>query len=447
MLLTLAACGGGTTAGGATTAAAATTAAGGAEAAATTAAAAPSSGGAKKTIDFWHGATGEPEKRLIARVNVYNESQDQYEVVPLSSSDTQKLVAAISAGGGPDIFTVMGESVVPYAAQGLLEPLDDYISKSGVNVDEHFDTEVLEAGVYSDKIWGFPNYNQIIGMFYNTTLLEKHGYTVPDDLPKTMEELYDIAVACTEIGDDGEMKVLGFPMYPYKAYQLEGTYAFGGDLRPQTPDGKGTPVVPEQALRLALEMNMKYRDLYGREVADRFISAAQAARGTENDPFLADQVVFMMNGLYTVQVIADYNPELKYGIMPIPGGNGEPAGHSRLENSYHAIASTAREKEGAWDFMQFETLGEGNVISCLVDIKLPASKVIAQNPDIQAARGFKEFLAIQDTKNYIPFPVFEESGRLMSLLQMCYEDVYSGAKTVDQSIEDMKTAVKEMKVE
>lgn len=101
-------------------------------------------------------------------------------------------------------------------------------------------------------------------LFYNKDILESIGYSEP---PKTVDEMYEMAVKATQLDADGNIEVLGYPLFPLASARQELIYAFGG--RWWAEDGKTlTPDDPK--ILDSLNMNMKYRELYGIDKVQAF---------------------------------------------------------------------------------------------------------------------------------------------------------------------------------
>ena len=63
------------------------------------------------------------------------------------------------------------------ADAGLLIPLDDYAPQYGWK--ERIAPPALEATTIDGKLYGMPLQVDLIGMYYNKTLLDQEGLTVP----------------------------------------------------------------------------------------------------------------------------------------------------------------------------------------------------------------------------------------------------------------------------
>ena len=81
----------------------------------------------------------------------------------------------------PDLFYVDAAYGQTWADQGFLEPLDDYIAKSGFDTSTFFPGYLAPFKGSDGKIYGLPKDGNTIGMAYNTA-------DVPT-APTSMDEL------------------------------------------------------------------------------------------------------------------------------------------------------------------------------------------------------------------------------------------------------------------
>lgn len=118
---------------------------------------------------------------------------------------------AIASGTGPDIiFYDAGPGYAGVLANaGLLTPMDQYAEQYGWA--ERFARSSLEATSLNGQLYGLPLTVDLIGMYYNQTLIEEAGLTVP----QTFEEL---VAFCQQASDQGYV--------PFAFGNLDGWPAF-----------------------------------------------------------------------------------------------------------------------------------------------------------------------------------------------------------------------------
>ena len=103
---------------------------------------------------------------------------------------------AIASGTGPDvIFYDAGPGFAGVLADaGLLVPLDDYAAEYGWK--ERVAAPAVEATTLDGVFYGMPLQTDLIGMYYNQTLLNEVGLEVPT----TLDELVAFCGSATEAG-------------------------------------------------------------------------------------------------------------------------------------------------------------------------------------------------------------------------------------------------------
>ena len=178
----------------------------------------------KEKVVLWHLWTGVEAGYLDDAVAAYNAQSDKYYVEALSVPDSQKIMVAIQSGDGPDITDDFTNNIGAYASKGIMLPLDDYIAKNNTDLSDIIPS-TLEACKYEGKTYALPAGMNLMALFYNKTLLAEAGYTEP---PKTMEEMYEMAVNTTKLNPDGTIDVMGYPDFPSVYYTDNFAAALGG---------------------------------------------------------------------------------------------------------------------------------------------------------------------------------------------------------------------------
>lgn len=387
--------------------------------------------GTRENVVFWYNNSGDEALIYEEAIKAYNESQDRYEVEGLSVTDSQKLVVAMGSNDAPDVIKISNQSVIQYQANGFLNNLQTYIDTEGFDTGIYSE-QAMAANTVENDVYALPLSAYTIQMFYNKDLLEDAGYTEP---PTTVEEMYEMAVAATVVGDDGNIEVLGYPLFPYASARQELIYAFGG--RWWDEDNKPTP--EHEGIIASLNMNIQYRDVYGMNALNTFIGTANTNRYTEQDMFFTGKQLFRLDGSWLPTMMEGFESTVNWGITLIPGtkANPELRGSSRFETDSISVPSMAPNKEGAWDFTKWLCGEEGAKIIDLGTGNLPALKTLYDDADIIAVPGFADFIdALQEEKG-IQYPVMNDFSEYVDLINASLDEVYAGTKTPEQAMADL----------
>lgn len=143
----------------------------------------------KQVINFWyHSADTVTDEVLMAQVEKFNASQDEYEFVYTSfafADFQEKFQMAVVTNTMPDVVSLGFSNISTFTAQDVILPLNDYTGQIA-NFDK-IDTGLLGSleSLGSGTIYGIPfAYNQEV-IWYNTKLFEENGITAP---PATQKE-------------------------------------------------------------------------------------------------------------------------------------------------------------------------------------------------------------------------------------------------------------------
>ena len=151
--------------------------------------------GAEKTkIEIWL----EPSAELVGEegdcyqqttVNAFNSQSSTIELeVVLQPNSWDATRTALAGGAGPDLVGTPGPSFAFELAQaGRLLSLDDAAEKFGWA--DRFASWALTLGEVDGHLYSVPNEYETLVLYYNKTLFEEYGWT----LPNTMAELMTLA--------------------------------------------------------------------------------------------------------------------------------------------------------------------------------------------------------------------------------------------------------------
>lgn len=290
-------------------------------------------------------------------------------------------------------------------------------------------------------MYGFPITSVIIQMFYNKDILEQINEAEP---PKTMEELYDMALRATTVDADGNIDVLGYPLFPLASARQELIYAFGGTWVAE--DGV-TPTADSQGILDSLRMNLEFRNRYGIDKVQKFVATGNTNRYTPQDIFFAGKQLFRFDGPWLANQITDNNPDVNFGVAMIPGteANPELLGVSRYENTSLGIPVGAKEKEGAYAFASwFATEG---VKDFLLEIgSLPANKTLFDDEELMACNEvFPSFMEALKTGNGVPSLKMADTAQYTSLIEEYLDYVYNGTKTPEDAMNELQKAASQLR--
>lgn len=170
--------------------------------------------GAGEPLRFWHamgGPLGRSLEQLVADYNagaahpVENVSMGQYEAL------SQKIMAAVAAGGPPDLAQCYEAWTANLVANGSIVPFDGFLEDSAGRALRADLVEVFaSASEQGGKLWSFPFNKSVRCLYYNRDHFREAGLD-PDRPPRTWAEYREYARRLTVDADgDGRPERFGF---------------------------------------------------------------------------------------------------------------------------------------------------------------------------------------------------------------------------------------------
>jgi multiple sugar transport system substrate-binding protein len=283
----------------------------------------------------------------------------QVDYQPIAGDYRTVMITKISSGEVPDLFYVNAEYAPEWIGEGFLEPLDDYIARSGFDTGQFFEG-YLSTFQADGQTYGFPKDGNTIAMAYNTAL-------VPT-APTTMDEL--VSTAESLVGSEG----LGAPicLNPGLDRGLAFLYAQGGEL--VTEDGSASAIETE-ASAAAVQW---YMDLFQNGLG---MTAADLGSGWCGEALGKGQVAFAFEGGWLDPFMTSTYPDVGYAWAEMPtGSSGSPVTISFTVS--YSIGADSANKDQAFvllsylagpDGMEKWTAG-GVALPSRMDVPVPAGK-------------------------------------------------------------------------
>lgn len=300
-------------------------------------------------VRFWHMWTAEWKDVVERIVDRFNESQDVYEVIPLSVPGTaadSKFLLSVAGGDPPDVMAQWNPVIPKWAESGLLIPLDELMTPE--QWDEFQRTAypvVKKIGMYKDKLYGVTTGLNIWACYCRLDHLREAGLD-PAAFPDTLEGLVAWADKLHRFNKDGELTRMGFLFTWFAQYAP----AFGGGFY-DWDTGEVTLKTPENLRALTFLVDQRKR--LGFDKVIRFQSGLTTGVANIEWPFIGGAYSISVDGQWRVQQIAQYAPDLEYMTVavPPPAGGKPHAGWSN--GNFMIIPKGAKHVAGAWEFIKF----------------------------------------------------------------------------------------------
>lgn len=242
-----------------------------------------------------------PGVKIVAEYSSYDGYQD-------------KLMAQVSGGNAPDIFTCTAEWYPALYKANAMCALDDKVDWS------NYDEATLESCSYNGNIYGACVSQNAYGVYYNKTLAEQYGVEIPegdytwDDFVKLLEEAY--------VKSDGAVYGMSDPRAVGGVVQFFG-YTYLQKPEPYMWDNEKLTITAED-----MTAYLKFIE----NMPEGCLLPPDESFGVDTftaSPVAQEQTMFELGSIGSfAPVQAQTQDEL--GIMQLPvGPNGEVANESR----------------------------------------------------------------------------------------------------------------------
>jgi raffinose/stachyose/melibiose transport system substrate-binding protein len=312
-------------------------------------AAAPIAGGGRANaqdqieLRIWDQFTG-PETEVVDDIYAkFTEANPNIKIVRESfqTDDMRKTVnTALASGTGPDI--IFYDAGPGYAGvlvnAGLLTPLEASAAQYGWK--DRIAAPSLEATSLNGQLYGLPLQVDLIGMYYNKTLLDQEGLTVPE----TVEQLKTF---CGQAKEKGYTPIAfadldgwpGFHQFSMTANDMIGPEA----MRAMLLQNQGSWNSPE----IVTAIKTYFVDLKDAGCFNEDANALTYDDG--NDLFYSGQALLHTTGSWLVSRLQENMPDTELGFVPFPQIDGAKGRYwvSGVGSAFYISAQSEHQAEAA----------------------------------------------------------------------------------------------------
>src|SRR3954447_427288 len=252
--------------------------------------------------------------------------------------DAQKFTTRVAGGNVPDVVQMERQFVATYAAQGLIQPLDQCYSVHNVDPQKQYYSSVVDDITYKNKIYAVPQFYQPPPIVTNERVMKAAGVTdadidtsKPDTLVAAIKKMYKAS--------GGNPSVLGFD--PQASGQAglwilaNGGQIIGSDGKPTLDDSKNEK---------ALEVIKKITDAQGGYAKMKSFTDSFDFFG-ENNQYVKDQVGAEVNAQWYVNVLTPFVDKVDIGAVPFKDADGKP--FAVASGTSFVIPAGAKNKDAA----------------------------------------------------------------------------------------------------
>ncbi|MCU1443786.1 MAG: sugar transporter substrate-binding protein [Cryobacterium sp.] len=230
--------------------------------------------------------------------------------------DAQKFTTRVASGDVPDAVQMDRQYVGTYAAQGLIQPLDECYSANDVDPDSQYYPSVIDDVTYDGKVWAVPQFYQPPAIMLNKRVMDAAGVTAADiDTSKPDVLLAAVKKMYKESG--GNPATLGFDPVGVNQAGLW-LLGYGGQLM----DEEGVPALDDAKNAAAIGFLKELMDAQGGYAKVKSFTDSFDTFGDQN-PYVADQVAAQVNPQWYVNVLTPYVSGVNIEAVPFKDQSGK----------------------------------------------------------------------------------------------------------------------------
>jgi multiple sugar transport system substrate-binding protein len=251
----------------------------------------------------------------------------------------EKLLPAVASGKVPDITYLNSAMAIPFALNGALQPLDDFMKEINVNPVNDFTAAINASYSWDGKLYAVGFSADSLALFWNKEAFKDAGLD-PEKGPTTLEQISEFNRKLLKKDANGKLQRIGLNFlnstYPY--------YTVGvatGSTWFDKQNNKAT--VNDDATVKAYQYILDETKAIGINELNKFIGGFGTGN---NDPFYTGKAAMVIDGYWKFLDAKQFAPNLQYGVVPLPKS------FAGMSWGY-GIPTGAKNKEGAQQFLKW----------------------------------------------------------------------------------------------
>lgn len=382
---------------------------------------------AQTTVDFtvaeYSAKTGPYFQEVATAFEAANpDIKINVEVVPWDTL-LQRLTTDIAGGSSPDISIIGTRWLLDFAAQGIAEPVDAYLTPEFKST---FIDTFMAPSVMDGKIMGLPVAASARAMMVNLDLYEKAGATPP----KTWDEFYAASQKIAALPDTFAFGLQGKEIET-DAYFYYSLWTHGGEIL----NADGTSGLDSPAALAAAT-------LYKKMIDEGLTQPSPTNYNREEvfNLFKQGKVGTIFTFPMLIPQLKEEAPDLKYQILPFPEGSAK-ATYGVTDTLM--LFADSDVKEAAWKFIEFAYQDEWRSKFDHAEGFLPVTKGVAAeeyyttDPDVA---GFAAGLP------YAKFaPTIANWEEIADVTVRTMQQIYLGEVAPDVALKDAAAAINKIR--
>ena len=397
-------------------------------------------------VTMWSSFTGDVELGALNKIaDGFNASQSDFttkivQVASTNESDVTKLMTAVRGGVGPDVYLFNRPFAIQRAADGVLQDLSSY-----VDVDElasHYVEFAFNECRWQNGLFALPFDTDARALYYRKDILTEVGADLtlfdPANGPITLAKLEEISALIDKKDDNGKYTRMGFVPWYAQGWHYNWGYNFGGSFY-SADECKVTATDP--GVKAGFQYMYDRASALGASNVQEFLSAVNRPDAPPaQNPFYTGSIAMMISGDWEIAGLANYAPDVEYGITYIPVPKEGDKQTSWSAGFSVVMPQGAKSPDGAVAFMKYMAGPEGQRVYTTDTSHLPTSKELLADDSLFTEQHtfFRDMLAYSRA-----LPTTPVGAQLWDELTSAQEKVTLNSATPDDVLPEVDNRVQQ----
>ncbi len=341
-------------------------------------AAAAESGTVTLTVAF---STSSPAEDALVRQNLNNFQQAhpniKLNVSPISGDYTTKMRANVASNTVPDVFYLTPDMSAEYISGGKLLNLSPYMAHDNVSPNNYYSSLLSPFACTKGQVYGIPKDWNSLGVFYNKTMFQSAGLTVPSSSWTWNDMQTDAQKLTKNAGSPNS--VYGISMSPDLSRWGAFLIANGGSVL----NKDGTQATFNNSAGVS---SLEYYDSFLKNNTGTLPTGVGAP--WNGDAFGKQRVAMAIEGGWLIPYLAQQYSSVQYDIAPLPVSPTGKRANLIYTNAWSAYSGT-KHPEASWELIKYMTGNTVQESQLNAGFALPTLKSLANAPYFASHPGFK----------------------------------------------------------
>jgi ABC-type glycerol-3-phosphate transport system substrate-binding protein len=356
----------------------------------------------------------------------------------------EKFQASLAGGTVPDAYWAGFDFVQVAAYKGMFQPLDSYVSRDKVQLDQYFPASLAGAR-YKGKLYGLPHHSDVRSVYVNQVVLRDGGLD-PNRQPTSWDDFRTANQRLLHKDAQDTIDRIGF----------DPTWQIGGPVALMYLQANGVPLLSNDGTQPGFATAAGIEAL--RWLADTIaaIGGASALTGFEKrfqngigEALARNAAGMALAGMWILgHWVYGLEPASQIAQWPMPGG---PSARGRSFGYYSGttgvVPAAASRPEAGWEFTKYQASPEGQRFVQSVDGSWDQACIesVANDPEVLKRQPWRkranELLAQATLPAYFPFP---GAAEIQAAMTSALDPLLKGQQGPDATMQDLKQQVQQV---